>query len=70
MTKEKDARVRHLAKTITWRIVGTADTVVIAWLISGDPKTGLSIGLVELFTKMALYYFHERAWYKYGKLGR
>ena len=70
MTKKKDARVRHLAKTITWRIVGTADTVVIAWLISGDPKTGLSIGLVELFTKMALYYFHERAWYNYGNLGR
>ena len=70
MTKKKDARVRHLAKTITWQIVGTADTVVIAWLISGDPKTGLSIGLVELFTKMALYYFHERVWYKYGYLGR
>ncbi len=58
------SKKRHLLKTITWRIVGTVDTILISWLISGDPLVGLSIGGLEIFTKMILYYFHERAWYK------
>lgn len=61
----KDASVkRHLAKTITWRIVGTIDTMAVAWFITGNPLTGLKIGGVEVMTKMILYFFHERIWYK------
>lgn len=55
---------RHIAKTITWRIVGTLDTIFLAWLISGNPLTGLKIGFAEVITKMILYYFHERLWFK------
>lgn len=58
-------RKRHILKTITWRIVGTLDTMLIGWFISGDPTIGLSIGGLELLTKTLLYYFHERAWYRY-----
>lgn len=58
------SRKRHLAKTVTWRFVGTMDTMVISWIISGNPFTGLKIGFAELVTKMALYYLHERLWYK------
>jgi uncharacterized membrane protein len=57
-------RKRHIAKTFTWRIVGTVDTMLLGWLISGNPLIGLKIGLLELITKMVLYYFHERIWYK------
>jgi len=61
----KDPSVkRHVAKTITWRIVGTLDTMIVGWLITGNPITGLKIGGIELITKMILYYFHERIWYK------
>lgn len=61
----KDPSVkRHVAKTVTWRIVGTVDTMLIGWLITGNPITGLKIGGIELITKMILYYFHERIWYK------
>lgn len=59
-----NSRQRHLAKTITWRIIGTMDTVLVAWLISGNPMTGFKIGATEVITKMVLYYFHERIWYK------
>jgi uncharacterized membrane protein len=62
--------LRHILKTITWRVIGTIDTIIIAWIISGDPKTGLKIGGIELFTKMVLYYLHERFWFKFIKLGR
>ena len=61
----KDPSVkRHVAKTITWRIVGTLDTMVIGWLITGNPVTGLKIGGIEMFTKMILYFIHERIWFK------
>ena len=58
------SRKRHLAKAITWRIVGTVDTILLSWLISGNPLTGLKIGFTEVLTKMVLYYFHERVWFK------
>jgi uncharacterized membrane protein len=51
-------------KTITWRLVGTIDTILIGWIISGDPLIGLKIGSVEVITKMVLYFLHERVWYK------
>lgn len=57
-------RKRHILKTITWRIIGTIDTMILAWFITGNPLTGLTIGGLEVFTKMILYYLHERAWYK------
>ena len=59
------SRKRHFLKTITWRIVGTIDTVILGWLITGDSTIGLSIGGLELVTKMILYYIHERVWYKF-----
>lgn len=55
---------RHIAKTVTWRIVGTIDTMLIGWMISGDPMTGVKIGGVEVLTKMVLYFIHERVWFK------
>ena len=56
------SKKRHVAKTITWRIIGTLDTMLLAWLITGDPIAGLKIGSLELVTKFILYYIHERAW--------
>jgi uncharacterized membrane protein len=57
---------RHLAKAITWRILGTLDTITLSWLITGNPFTGLKIGVSEVVTKMILYYLHERVWYQIG----
>ncbi|WKK67204.1 DUF2061 domain-containing protein [Lutimonas zeaxanthinifaciens] len=59
-----ESRKRHFGKTITWRILGTLDTIILAWIISGNPLTGLKIGLSEVITKMILYYLHERIWHK------
>jgi len=57
-------RKRHIAKAVTWRVIGTLDTVLVGWFISGDIAVGASIGGLELLTKTLLYYFHERAWYQ------
>ena len=55
---------RHLAKTITWRIIGTLDTMGLSWIITGSPTMALKIGALEVCTKMALYFLHERVWFK------
>ena len=64
MTKPSINRMRHVLKTVTWRVIGTLDTIILGWLVTGDPKIGVTIGSLELITKMILYYLHERAWYK------
>ena len=58
------SRKRHIAKTFTWRAVGTMDTILLSWLVSGDLKIGAAIGGAEVFSKLLLYYLHERLWYK------
>ena len=68
-SKPNISRKRHLLKTITWRIIGTLDTMVLSWIITGSWKIGVAIGGVEVITKMILYYLHERAWYKFSKFG-
>ena len=55
---------RSLVKAISWRATGTADTILISFLITGKAKYAISIGFVELFTKIFLYYCHERIWNK------
>ena len=60
---------RHLAKTISWRVIGTLDTFLLSWVITGSWKIGATIGGVEVVTKMVLYFLHERIWYKYSNLG-
>jgi uncharacterized membrane protein len=61
---------RSLAKAVSWRATGTLDTIVVAAIITGRVKVALSIGLVELFTKLCLYYLHERVWNRipFGKV--
>ena len=65
----KDAHWRSVAKAISWRMTGTVDTIIISWLITRKLYLALSIGSIELFTKMFLYYFHERIW-ESVKIGR
>lgn len=60
---------RHIFKTITWRIIATGTTILLAWLFTKDVSVALTFGAVEVVIKMLLYFFHERAWYKYSKFG-
>ena len=53
---------RHIAKTITWRLIGTLDTFVISIIITGNIQHGLAISGLEILTKSLLYYFHEQYW--------
>ncbi|MCK5814582.1 MAG: DUF2061 domain-containing protein [Flavobacteriaceae bacterium] len=59
---------RHLAKTITWRVIASLTTFVIAYFFFRDDHLAIEkatgVALTEAVIKMGLYYFHERIWYK------
>lgn len=61
--------VRSITKSVSWRVVGTIDTILISWIVTGEATVAFSIGSIELLTKMILYFFHERIWntIKWGK---
>ena len=60
---------RHLAKTISYRIISTAIGFLAMWWASGSIKVGAAFGVVELIYKPIQYYIHERVWYKFIKFG-
>jgi len=68
--RSNDRPIRSILKTISWRIVGTIDTIIISWVLTGEIETALAIGSVELVMKMLLYFGHERIWnlISYGKV--
>jgi uncharacterized membrane protein len=57
-----DKHYRSLIKAVSWRLTGSVDTLIISFLITGKLKWALTISGVELFTKIGLYYVHERVW--------
>lgn len=60
--KVTEKHYRSFIKAVSWRITGTVDTILISWIISRQLTIAVSIGAAELFTKITLYYLHERAW--------
>lgn len=57
-----DTHKRSIVKAVSWRITGTIDTFLISWLITGEALLASGIAGTEVMTKVALFYFHERAW--------
>lgn len=60
--KVTDRPIKSFMKSVSWRIVGTLDTMIISYFITGKITLAVSIGSVEVLTKTVLYYFHERLW--------
>jgi len=69
MTEEKVSAKRHLAKAVTWRIIASITTTMMAWLL-GLPTAAIgAIFIADLIVKFIMYYAHERVWYKYIRYG-
>lgn len=62
-------RKRHIAKTISYRVLSTLIGFMIMALITGSVKIGAAFGVAELIYKPIQYYIHERIWYRYIKFG-
>jgi len=62
MQSSKDSAYRSLVKAISWRMVGTIDTFILSWIITGTITLATGIAFTEIMTKTALYWVHERIW--------
>lgn len=58
------SKTRHILKAITWRLIASLTTFLISWILTGNIESGLTIGGLDFFIKLVLYYLHERVWYK------
>lgn len=59
----KDKHHISFIKGVTWRIVGTLDTMMLSYIFTGSIGNALKIGITEVFTKIGLFYLHERIWF-------
>jgi len=66
---EKVEKKRHLAKAVTWRVIASTTTALIAWAFGLPPKAIGGVFVADLIIKFILYYGHERMWYSYIKFG-
>jgi len=62
MDNKRESHLRSILKALSWRILATMTTMIIAYIITGTIEIALKIGLIEVFAKMIMYYFHERVW--------
>ncbi len=60
---------RHIAKTISYRILSTSIGFITMWLVTGSIAVGSAFSIIELVWKPIQYYIHERIWYRYIKFG-
>ena len=64
-----ETKRRSISKALSWRATATATTISLVYIFTGQIETALTVGGIEVFAKMAIYYFHERGWAKirFGK---
>ena len=58
----QEAHLRSLAKAVSWRFIGSMDTFILSFLVTGNAVWAVSIASAEAVTKIILYYLHERVW--------
>lgn len=62
-------RKRHIAKAVSYRLLGTLQTAIIGYCLTGSWKMASGLGFIELCIKPLVYYLHERVWYKWIRYG-
>lgn len=60
--KTSEKPIRSIVKAVSWRVVGTLDTLIVSYLLTGEIALATSIASIDFVTKMILYFFHERVW--------
>jgi uncharacterized membrane protein len=62
--KSSEKPLRSVLKALSWRILGTLDTLIVSYILIGEIALATSIASVDFITKLVLYFFHERIWNK------
>jgi len=65
---ERESRTRSILKAISWRVIASATTFTLAYLIFSNSECedvlekSSMVAVAESLIKLVIYYFHERAW--------
>ena len=59
-----NSKIRHFIKPFTWRVLASIDTLLISSILFNDIKLGFQLSVYEVFTKIILYYLHDKLWYQ------
>ncbi|MGJ8735940.1 DUF2061 domain-containing protein [Zobellia laminariae] len=62
--QKSERPIRSIAKAVSWRVIGTLDTLIVSYLLTSEVAIAASIASIDFVTKMFLYFFHERLWNK------
>jgi adenylylsulfate kinase len=64
-----ETKKRSVLKALSWRTWATITTAIIVFVFTGEIALAITVGFLEVFAKMGLYFFHERLWQKihFGK---
>lgn len=68
--KEESVLTRHILKTLSYRLIATTTTVLTAYCLGLSLQMSSLLGFGELMIKPVIYFFHERIWYNFIKVGR
>ncbi|MBU1975873.1 MAG: DUF2061 domain-containing protein [Nanoarchaeota archaeon] len=60
----EEKHTRSIVKTISWRIIATATTIALVFMFTGSHELSLTVGALEVISKLIFYYAHERVWSK------
>ena len=69
MSQTKIHVKRHIAKAITYRMVGSLTTFILTYIFTGNFMISTSVSFIEIIIKPLNYFIHERIWYRYIKWG-
>lgn len=60
-----DHHKRTIVKAITYRVIATLTTFMLVLVFTGEWELSAAVGGLEVLSKMALYYGHERLWERF-----
>ncbi len=62
----REKKIRSLAKGVSWRIIATFTTFILAYVVFHEDELVLqkagTVAALEFVLKLVVYYLHERAW--------
>ena len=58
----RETHARSIAKAVSYRIVGSATTALIVYVLTGKGSLSVGAGLMDVVLKIGAYFIHERVW--------
>ena len=64
-----ETHARSMAKTVSYRVLGSCSTALIFYGLTGRGSLSISAGVLDMFVKLGVYFVHERIWARipYGR---